>query len=343
MEPGCVSWARPEHRPRLLRHPNVVVLAIAMILAVFGSSFAQEAPLFRAGVDVVNLEVTVADKQGHAVTGLTASEFAIVEDGTPQTVRYFAAAPTTGARGRLHLGLVMDVSDSMAEPLRFTKTAAIRFLTTLVEAVDVTVVDFDTEVRAARYEQDQYVRLIERIRQRKASGGTALYDAVGLYVADAAEQEGRKVMLLYTDGGDNQSSMDFADLLEVLKASDVTIYVIGPVPLQATESRDVVVRQLTRIAEITGGEAFFPQSTEDLARAYEAVIAEIRAGYTLGYVPTNDSTDGAWRRVDVNVIAKDGRAYRVRERHGYYAPHKAAASPCGTGRPGERATPLPSC
>src|SRR5439155_10595176 len=97
-------------------------------------------------------------------------------------------------------GLMLDVSESMGDDIAFTRTAAVKFLNTLVDAVDITFVDFDTEVRVTRYAQVDFARLIERIRRQKVRGWTALYDAVGVYLDGAADQNGRKVMLLYTDG-----------------------------------------------------------------------------------------------------------------------------------------------
>jgi VWFA-related protein len=306
------------------------VLTIGIILSILVASFAQNAPVFRANIDLVNIEVIVTDKKGNLVPGLTADDFATVEDGKPQTVRYFAAGHAVDSGRDLHLGLLLDVSESMGQNMRFTRSAAIQFLNSVVDAVDITVVDFDTEIRGARYDQAQFVQLVERIRQQEARGATALYDAIGVYLAGAADQEGRKIMLLYTDGGDNRSSMPFSDLLDVLKASDVTVYVIGQVVPQQSMSWGHVSTQLRRIAEVTGGQAFFPQSMEDLSTAYRTVLAQIRAGYTIGYLSTNDKADGAWRHVEVKVVAKAGRDYRVRARNGYYAPYNVASKRCGT-------------
>jgi Ca-activated chloride channel family protein len=272
-------------------------------------------------VDVVNLGVTITDKKGNLVTDLTADDLEIYEDGRKQTVRYFAAG-TSEPGPALHLGLLIDVSESMGEDMSFTKTASIKFLNTLVDAVDITVVDFDTEVRAARYSQNEFARLIERIRQKKASGFTALYDAVGLYLDGASGQDGRKIMLLYTDGGDTRSSISLQELMDLLKASDVTVYSIGELEHQLSSSKNEQRMLLQRIAEVTGGQAFFPTSVKELDSVYEKVIAQIRAQYTVGYVSTNEKTDGEWRKVEIKVARKGGRDLRVRSRHGYFAPYK---------------------
>src|SRR6185436_8640020 len=133
--------------------------------------------------DLVNIGVTVVDRKGQLVTGLKAEDFEAFEDGRKETVRYFAAGDERDqSRSEMHLGLLLDVSESMGDDIRFTRTAAIKFLNTLTDAVDVTVVDFDTEVRAARYSQNEFARLVERIRQQKTTGMTALYDAIGVYL-----------------------------------------------------------------------------------------------------------------------------------------------------------------
>lgn len=284
--------------------------------------------MFKTGVDLVNVGVTVADRQGKLVTGLTADDFEILEDGTRQAVRFFAAGDAGQGHGAdLHLGLLLDVSESMGEDIRFTRTASIKFLNTLLDAVDVTVVDFDTEVRVARYGQNEFARLVERIRMQKTTGMTALYDAIGVYLDGAAGQDGRKIMLLYTDGGDTRSSLRYTELLTLLKASDATVYAIGELEHQSSPARERARATLSAIAETTGGQAFFPGSIKQLDLMYEKVLAEIRAQYTLGYVSTNLSADGSWRKVDIRVSKKAGVGLRTRARKGYFATYKAASKP----------------
>jgi Ca-activated chloride channel family protein len=288
------------------------------------SAADPQAPAFRAGVDLVNLGVTVTDRRGQLVTNLRADDFEIVEDGKKQTLRYFAAGDGADTAGSppLHLGLIIDVSESMGQDMSFTKTAAIKFLNTLQDAVDITVVDFDTEVRVARYGQEEFARLIERIRLQKAVGWTALYDAVGVYLDGAAGQDGRKIMLLYTDGGDTRSNVTFQELIEMLKASDVTVYPIGELEHQSSSGRMEARRTLSQIASTTGGQAFFPMSVSELEDIYDKVLAEIRAQYTVGYLSSNEATDGAWRNVELKIAGPKGKDYRVRSRRGYYGPYK---------------------
>ena len=301
--------------------PALPALPAAPALVVLGGS--QQVPVFRAGVDLVNVGVTVTDKKGNLMAGLTAENFELYEDGRKQTIRYFAQGGDRRTGPEMHLGMLLDVSESMGEDVKFTRTAAIKFLNTLTAAVDVTIVDFDSEVRVARYGQQEFPRLVERIRQQKATGMTALYDAIGVYLDGAAGQDGRKVMLLYTDGGDTRSSLRLNELLDLLKASDVTVYAIGELDHQSSSARERARWILQRIAETTGGQAFFPSSIKELDVMYEKVVAEIRSQYTIGYVSTNERADGAWRKVDVRVTS--GRNLRLRARKGYFAPHLQSA------------------
>ena len=296
------------------------MLSIALIAPRF---VVAQAPVFRSGVDLVHMGVTVTGPKTSLITDLKEEDFEIFEDGRKQTIRYFATgAPSDTSQPELHLGLLLDVSRSMADDIAFTRTAAIRFLNTLTDAVDITLVDFDSQVRVARYEQANFARLVERIRQQKLADYTAMYDAIGVYLDGASEQEGRKIVLLYTDGGDTRSSLRLPDLMNLLKASDVTIYAIGAFTNQSPRMMSEQRVILQRITEATGGQAYFPQSVKELDKVYAQVVAEIRAQYTIGYQSTNAKTDGAWRKVEVKVVRKDGRDLRVRARKGYFGIYK---------------------
>jgi Ca-activated chloride channel homolog len=292
---------------------------LVSFVLIVGTSGQDQA--FRSRVDLVNVGVTVTDRKGNLVADLTPDDFEVYEDGRKQTIQYFAAGDGDTAPA-MHLGLMLDVSGSMDEDLGFSKTASIKFLNMLTDAVDITVVDFDSEVRAARYSQNEFARLIERIRRKKASGMTALYDAIGLYLDGASAQDGRKIMLVYTDGGDSQSAIRFHELMDLLKASDVTIYPIGSLEHQPSSARNQQRMLLQQMADVTGGQAFFPIAVKELDAVYEKVIAQIRAQYTVGYLSTNEKSDGAWRKVEIKMVRKDGRDLRVRSRKGYFATFK---------------------
>lgn len=275
-------------------------------------------PTFRAGIDLVTFGVTVVDRRGNLVTDLSEDDFEVVEDGTPQTITHFARGDAEGEGPATHLGLMLDTSASMESDLKLARSAAIKFLNLLPEAEDITLVDFDTEVRVTRYPQRDFARVVERIRLRKPDGWTALYDALGVYLDGASRQEGRTVLVMYTDGADSRSRLPFGDLMDLLRASHVTVYAVGLVE-RTGRARSEVTMRLQQMVDATGGQAFFPSSLEDLDASYEKVLAEIKAQYQLGYLSSNPATDGGWRKVEIKV---KGPGMKLRSRKGYFALHR---------------------
>jgi Ca-activated chloride channel homolog len=302
---------------------NVLASVAAITVAVVDASAqleAQDPALFRGRTDLVSVGVTVAAKRHRFVTNLSASNFAVYEDGRPQRIFAFASGAQPGPP--LHIGVLLDVSGSQGLDLKFTQRAVIKFLASVPDAIDVTFIDFASHVRGGRYSQSDLPRLVKRVRELTAGGETSLYDAIGLYLDGASEQDGRKVMVLYTDGGDTYSSLSFNMLMTLLKASDVTIYAIGALdqqPLAAQLTQRVL---LEKIAEEAGGTAFFPGGVKDLNRIYEQVLGEIQAQYTIGYVSSNEKADGSWRKVEIKITCPDSKDLRVRARKGYYAPSR---------------------
>jgi len=218
----------------------------------------------------------------------------------------------------MHLGLMVDASGSMQADIKLAQGAAVKFLNRLPAAQDITLVDFDTQVRITRYPQRDFARLVERIRQRKADGWTALYDALGTYLDGADGQDGRKILVVYTDGGDSSSVLTLPEPITLLKASNVTVHAIGLVT-HTGSARSMMEMTLRQLTEVTGGQAFFPMAMKDVESAYDKVLAEINGQYHLGYLPANTARDGAWRKVEIRVTRPD---LRVRARKGYYGPYK---------------------
>ena len=297
------------------------------ILAVCATvpPLAGQQPVFRAETSLVTVGVTVRDRAGAPITDLTAADFAVLEDGRAQSVTHFVRGDAENGAVETHVGLLLDTSGSMGEDIALARSAAIRFLNTLTDAADMTLVDFDTEVRVARYTQQDFPRMVERIRSRKAGGMTAMYDALGVYLDGAAEAEGRTILVLFTDGGDTRSSIAYKEALTLLRASNVTVYAVGFLDHQPASIRAEQRMRLTQIAVETGGEAVFPQSMKEIEAAYDRVVEGIRAQYSLGFVSTNAARDGRWRRLEVKVTrpaARSSRDLRVQTRKGYFAPFK---------------------
>jgi Ca-activated chloride channel family protein len=301
------------------------MITAALVLAAV--SLPRGQVTFKSGIDLVSFGVTVVDKHGEFVKNLNEHDFEVYEDGRKQALKYFSGGSGEGTAGSasspaLHLGVLFDISGSMEEDMKLSRSAAIKFLNTLSDAVDMTLVDFTTEVQVTRFNQADFPRLVERIRTRKAEGYTALYDALAVYLDGAATQEGRKILVLYTDGGDNSSEINYGDVLKLVRGSDVTVYSIGFLEHQnAAGSMNERVR-LHQLAEVTGGQAFFPAAIKDLDGVFEKVQAEIRAQYLMGYVSTNARTDGNWRKVEIRITRPDAKDLKIRARKGYFAPSR---------------------
>ncbi len=325
---------------RILRVPLAAAACAAAVGSCVAVLAARPAPgpqrTFRSGVDLVTFGFSVVDRKGRVVTDLREGDVEVYEDGRKQAVRLFVPCDAQAGGGAarrapvdLHLGALLDISGSMDRDLRFARDAAVKFLDGLQEARDYTLVDFDTEVRVSRFGQADFARLAERVRGRRAEGDTALWDAMAVYLDAASQQEGRRVLVVYTDGGDNASSLPFADLLGLLKASDATVHVVGLLEHQSSGAAFDQRARLQRMADVTGGQAFFPASAADLEQAYRQVRAEIDAQYTLGFVSANPGHDGAWRKVEIRVVRPGLTGARVRTRQGYYAPLGPGGPPPG--------------
>ncbi len=298
------------------------------VLAIVAASTlgvaAQQQPVFRAGVDLVHFGIVVTDKYGAPITGLTVDDFEILEEGKAQKITQFAGGDPANAPP-LQLGFMIDLSGSMAQDIRDVRSAAIKFLDAVEKVEEITVVDFDTEIRIAQFESDD-PRLVEYIRGRKPEGAwTALYDTIGVYLNKAVDQTGDKILVMYTDGGDTRSAINQGELIDLLKASDVTVYSIGYLEHQGS-ARHNQQQILHRLSSITGGQAFFPSRLKEVDKMYEKILGEIAARYSLGYLSSNAKMDGRWRDVKIRILRPDLKDAKLRTRAGYYAPYKPGSS-----------------
>jgi Ca-activated chloride channel family protein len=296
-----------------------LLMLVAWHLFPPGQAAAQNS--YKSGIDLVGFTVTVLDRGGKPLPDMKPEDFDLREDGVPQRLAYFSPGADE-SDVPLHIGLLFDTSESMEQDLSFARSAAIKFLSAFPKAVDFSFVDFDTEVRAARFSQSEFPRLVERIRNRSARGFTALYDALSVYLGGAFDQTGRKVLVVYTDGGDNSSSRSWSETIRLLKASDVTVYPIGFMGHQSGSSRFLQQGRLGEMAATTGGLAFFPSVMKELDAMYGRIADEMHAQYTLGYVSTNPARDGKWRKVTIRVTPAGLGRLVIRTREGYFAATK---------------------
>lgn len=303
----------------------VATLGVCALMTWASPLPAHAQAVFKSRIELVNFGVTVVDRKGGLVSDLSADDFELVEEGKPQQLEFFVRGDQ--ATVPLRVGLLFDTSGSMEQDIGLSRSAAIKFLNTQTKAEEMTLVDFDTEVRVTRYGQAEFPRLVERVRSRKPDGYTALYDALGVYLDGAGGDDGQKVLVIYTDGGDTTSVMTFGDIFDLVKASDVTIYAIGFLENQSSFSRMNQRLRLQQLAEATGGQAFFPGVMKDLEGVYAKIAEEISARYTLGYESSEQKHDGAWRSVEIRLKRPDLKGAKIRTRRGYFAPLQQALQP----------------
>ncbi|MXY15892.1 MAG: VWA domain-containing protein [Acidobacteria bacterium] len=276
-------------------------------------------PSFRAGVDVVSLNVTVTDADNRFVTDLDQENFQIFEDGVLQEITFFSRA-----RLPIALSVLIDTSASMDKRMRTAQEAAIGFSRSLGPDDLAEIIDFDGRVEILQDFTNDLELLGEAIRQTSAGGSTSLYNALYVALKDLSKaplrpsEVRRQAIVMLSDGEDTSSLITFDEVLELAKRSETGIYTIG---LQEEEDErsgfreaDFVLRQL---AYETGGRAFFPEDVNDLPAIYQQISDEISSQYSVGYISANPLRNGQWRRTVVRV---DRERTTARTKQGYYAP-----------------------
>jgi VWFA-related protein len=279
-------------------------------------------------VNMVALHATVQDRKNLLVSGLDKENFQIFEDGALQQIKHFSHEdiPVT-------VGLVIDNSGSMGPKRSAVIAAALAFARSSNPRDQMFVVNFNEKVSFALPQQmaftDNVAQLELALSRVAAYGQTALYDAVDAALDHLSKgNRDKKVLIVISDGGDNASKHKLESILAVAKRSDAIIYSIGIFD-EGDDDRNPGV--LKRLAQETGGETFLPESVKDVVPICERIARDIRSQYTLAYVPTNKSLDGAYRTVQVRAGAPGHGRLSVRTRNGYFAP-TLASLPTASGR-----------
>ena len=305
------------------RRASVCGLVLVALLAVLfaGPGIRAQGPgvRFRGGVDVVLLNVTVTDGAKRYVTDLDIADFTVLEEGRPQAITFFRKADV-----RMALALLIDSSASMDEALPIAQEAAAGFVRQLGPADVATVIDFDSRVQILAPFTDDKTALDDAIHQTVAAGSTSMHNAIYIALRELAkirlndEQEvpRRRAIVLLSDGEDTSSLVTYDEALDAALRSDSVIYTIGLGidPSAARRAADPSF-VLTRLAQQTGGRAFFPTLAKDLAGVYADIRNELSSQYLLAYVSSNERT-GRWRNVNVRV---NRPGLTVRTKQGYFA------------------------
>jgi len=266
--------------------------------------------------DLVSVVATVVDSRGRFVDGLKLEDFELTEDDKPQQI----ASLSREGSVPLRLALLIDTSTSVRPRLKFEQGAASRFLKELVRPADrVALFSFNTEVNLEQELTGQVDKLIAAIKELKSRGATALYTAVYTAAEYLNAADGRRVIVILSDGADTVSDISLQTALRKAQESDCVIYAIyAGGRVTSANLRDPGAEQaLIALSTQTGGAAFFPDELEDLNEIFEQLAAELRAQYVLGFYSSNDARDGSYRYL---VLRVKQPGVTVRARKGYYAP-----------------------
>ncbi len=268
----------------------------------------------RVEVENVNVLVSVHDKMGTFVKGLTVDDFEVREDGVLQTLTNFSQQTDLP----LSIGLLVDTSSSVKIKLDFEKEAAADFVFSVLRPGDqALLLEFDTGVTLLHDFTSNPNDLAREIDNLKAGGATSLYDAIFLVSEQKMiEADGRKALVILSDGADVSSQNTFEQALAMAFQADTAIYAVSTTRFGADidHEGDNALKQL---AEGTGGRVYFPYSVGELGKAFKAINEELRNQYNLAYVSTNKAKDGSFRELEVKVKRDDTVVYH---RKGYYAP-----------------------
>jgi Ca-activated chloride channel family protein len=330
----------PEHMLLVLARylfKRLSPLVIMMIAAVSNSAqnpkpsptpLSDDNQTVKIPIRRVRLPITVTDKKGSFVPGLTKEDFIILEDKVPQVIETFS--DDISQVTPLYVGVLIDTSASTAGKLKFQQESAMNFIQTVVKPRKDRVLygTFDDEVKLRQDFTDKLDLLDRAVYATKQTGThTALYDAVWQFCDEKMRSApGRRVLVLVTDGGDTYSRANMRDAIDIAQRTETTIFTISTkagflstVPgVEAGQVANSGDRVLQTIAEETGGIAFFTGDMLSLERSFSKISKELRAQYLVTYNPANKNYDGNFRKIDVKLAQGKGDL-RVRTKHGYKA------------------------
>jgi Ca-activated chloride channel family protein len=309
-----------------MRHMKPVVALILLSIvcsSITASAVTQDQDTLKVSVDLVNVPFSVTDRHGRFVSGLTAKDFTVEEDGRRQQIRNFARENELP----LTLAMLIDTSPSVRPVFEEEKTTANAFLESILRTKDLAlVIGFDRSVTLVQ-DYTENIKLLRRaIDELETGGGTSVYDAVYLACKEKLGSEaGRKAIILISDGEDTTSKVKFNEALFAAHQSDTIIYAIsnsfsgGVFPYgrnRRTGSGGGDIGTLRKFSTETGGATFVVNNQNTFAKIFEQIAQELRSQYSLGYNSTNSARDGKFRQI--KIIPRDS-SYTIRARKGYYA------------------------
>ena len=279
---------------------------------------SEPAETLHVDVKLVNVFVTVTDAHGAPVGGLIKDNFVLLEDGHEQKISVFdreSALP-------LSIALAVDTSLSTRHDLPLEQASAKRFAHAIVRPIDaLAVYDFSEVVHedTAGF-TPELKRIDEGIDHIRPGAATALYDAIYLVSRRLDKRQGRKVIVLVTDGDDTISRVDYKEALRAAEEAEAIVYSIIIVPIESSAGREIGGEHaLIQLSEDTGGKYHYANSTAELDEAFRKISDELRTQYLLGYYPSQRTSFSDFRRIEVKLTGvADSASYHTRHRAGYY-------------------------
>ncbi len=292
-----------------------VCLAL-LILASVTLAAQEPAATFQVHVRLVNVFVNVTDKNGAIVGGLSKNDFAVYEDGRPQEIAVFERQSELP----LNLILAIDTSGSVRKDMNAEAAAARRFARDILRPQDqMSVIQFATTVRELTPFTNKLSAINRGLGELRGDWATALYDAICQGSKKLGSKEGRKVLVVISDGDDTAEDSTYAQALEAALRNEVMIYSLIDVPIEASAGRDLAGEHaLITLAEQTGGRYFYVEDG-GLNKAFARVSDDLRTQYLLGYYPKNQEPGTAFHRLTVTIPRAAPGEFNVSHKTGYYS------------------------
>ena len=288
---------------------------LALMLLFAPLLTAQDVTL-HVDVKLVNIFVNVTDRNGAVIGDLTKDDFAVTEDGRPQQIQVFERQSELP----LNVTLAIDTSGSVHKDMAEEADAAKRFAHALLRTQQdqMSLLQFATDVRELTPFTNKLSQIDRGLAQLRGDYATALYDAIVLGSDKLGPRQGRKVLVLVSDGGDTAKSSTYPEALEAALRNEVMIYSIIDVPIEASAGRDLGGEHaLITLAEQTGGKSYYV-SEEGLDKAFAHVNSDLRTQYLIGYYPQHQEPGRVFHRVLVTVPRASTQDFNVRHKTGYY-------------------------
>ena len=298
-----------------------ISVTTALLLSL--SLAAQDVPTFKVDVKLVNVFASVTDEQGAPIGNLTKEDFSLAEDGVPQKISVFSKESALP----LSIVLAIDTSSSTRKDIRLELEAARRFIHSIIRPQDsVALYTFATDVNEMTPFTSRLKQVDSAINNVMVGGATSLYDAIYLGAKALINREGRKVLVLITDGGDTASSIGYKEALRAAQQSEALVYSLIDVPVEASAGRNTGGEHaLIQISTDTGGRYFYASNVPQLEKAFEQISDELRTQYLLAYYPATRRAKSDFREIEVTAHPHGSPESNdadpklmVRARRGYY-------------------------